>query len=87
MPTTHPSGADVAYLFSLVKNLMTKSLNCTPVGRVNDAEGSVNSTGGLGGVESPPNGVWGETPETNANLEVLSSKTPFLMSINQIKNL
>ena len=31
-----------------------------------------------------PNGVWGETPETNANLEVLSSKTPFLMSINQL---
>ena len=30
-------------------------------------------------------GVWGETPEANANLEVLSSKTPVLMSINQIK--
>ena len=50
------SGADLAYLFSLVKNLMTKSLNYTPVGRVNDAEGGDNSTGGLGGVESPPMG-------------------------------
>ena len=29
------AGADLAYLFSLVKNLMTKSLNYTPVGRVN----------------------------------------------------
>ena len=31
-------------------------------------------------------GVWGALG-ANANLEVLSSKTPFLMSINQIKNL
>ena len=36
----------------------------------------INSTGGLGGVVSP---------QTNANLEDLSSKMPFLMSTNQIK--
>ena len=32
---------------------------------------------GVWGRWESPNGVWGETPETNANLGFLSSKTPF----------